>query len=69
MGRVVGYAALLQLIGAARPYSRVLPTYLRRAGGDGLPVHRVLTSSLTITGRVDDQAALLSREGVGGPER
>jgi alkylated DNA nucleotide flippase Atl1 len=63
-GNVVSYATLLQLIGAARPYSRVLPTYLRRAGGDGLPVHRVLTSSLTVTGRIDDQVALLNAEGV-----
>ncbi|XAY03977.1 hypothetical protein DSM112329_00803 [Paraconexibacter sp. AEG42_29] len=63
-GRVVTYATLLQLIGAARPYSRVLPTYLRRAAGVGLPAHRVLTSSANLTGHFADQASLLIAEGV-----
>jgi alkylated DNA nucleotide flippase Atl1 len=63
-GRVVTYATLLQLVGAARPYSRVLPTYLRRAAGVGLPAHRVLTSSSSLTGHFGDQAALLTAEGV-----
>lgn len=63
-GRVVSYATLLQLIGAARPYSRVLPTYVRRAEEAGLPAHRVLTTALYVTGRLDDQAALLNSEGV-----
>jgi alkylated DNA nucleotide flippase Atl1 len=63
-GKVVTYAILIQLIGAARAYSRVLPTYLRRAADGGLPAHRVLTSSSTITGHMDQQAALLASEGV-----
>jgi alkylated DNA nucleotide flippase Atl1 len=63
-GSVVTYATLLQLVGAARPYSRVMPTYVRRAAGEGLPAHRVLTSSATLTGRLDDQAVLLSAERV-----
>ena len=63
-GRVVTYSTLLQLIGAARPYSRVLPTYLRRAAGVGLPAHRVLTSSSGLTGHLADQAPLLTAEGV-----
>ena len=63
-GRVVTYATLLQLIGAARPYSRVLPTYLRRAAGVGLPAHRVLTSSSSLTGHIAEQASLLSAEDV-----
>jgi alkylated DNA nucleotide flippase Atl1 len=64
IGDVVTYATLLQLIGAARPYSRVLPTYLRRAVGAGLPAHRVLTSASTVTGHIDAQASLLAAEGV-----
>lgn len=63
-GQVVTYATLLQLIGAARPYSRVLPTYLRRAAGIGLPAHRVLTSSGCLTGHITDQALRLAAEGV-----
>jgi alkylated DNA nucleotide flippase Atl1 len=63
-GRVVTYSTLLQLIGAARPYSRVLPTYLRRAAGVGLPAHRVLTSSSGLTGHIADQTPLLTAEGV-----
>lgn len=63
-GQVVTYATLLKLIGAARPYSRVLPTYLRRAAGAGLPAHRVLTSASSLTGHINDQAMRLSVEGV-----
>jgi alkylated DNA nucleotide flippase Atl1 len=64
VGNVVTYRTLLQLIGAARPYSRVLPTYLRRAAGAGLPAHRVLTSSSELTGHFETQAATLKAEGV-----
>jgi alkylated DNA nucleotide flippase Atl1 len=63
-GSVVTYATLIQLIGAARPYSRVLPTYLRRAARTGLPAHRVLTTAAALTRHMDDQAALLASEGV-----
>lgn len=63
-GQVVTYATLLQLVGAARPYSRVLPTYLRRAAGAGLPAHRVLNSSSSLTGHIEDQATRLGVEGV-----
>ncbi len=63
-GEVVTYATLIQLIGAARPYFRVLPKYLRRATEAGLPAHRVLTSSFTVTGHMVAQAPLLVAEGV-----
>lgn len=63
-GQVLTYATLLQLIGAARPYSRVLPTYLRRAAVVGLPAHRVLNSSACLTGHFSDQALRLTAEGV-----
>ncbi len=63
-GEVVTYATLIQLVGAARPYFRVLPTYLRRAADAGLPAHRVLTSNCAVTGHLDDQAARLAAEGV-----
>lgn len=63
-GEVVTYTTVIQLIGAARPYFRVLPTYLRRAADAGLPAHRVLTSSSTVTRHMDAQASLLVAEGV-----
>ena len=63
-GRVVTYDALLTLVGASRPYFRVLPTYLRRAHQAGLPVHRVLTSAGEPTGVVAQQLEALAAEGV-----
>ena len=63
-GEVVTYATLIRLIGAARPYFRVLPKYLQRATNAGLPAHRVLTSSLMVTGHMDAQTSLLLAEGV-----
>lgn len=63
-GRVVTYATLISLVGASKPYFRVLPTYLRRAAGAGLPAHRVLTSAAALTGHLDAQARKLAREGV-----
>jgi MOSC domain-containing protein YiiM len=63
-GEVLTYATLIQLMGAARPYFRVLPKYLRRATDAGLPAHRVLTTSLMVTGHMDAQASLLAAEGV-----
>ena len=64
VGRVVTYKALLTLVGAQRPYFRVLPTYLKRAARSGLPAHRVLTSAGQLTGHIADQQESLVRERV-----
>lgn len=63
-GRVVTYDTLLTLVGAQRPYFRVLPTYLKRAARSGLPAHRVLTSAGQLNGHVADQEQRLLRERV-----
>lgn len=63
-GRVVTYDVLLALVGASRPYFRVLPTYLRRAHAAGLPAHRVLTTTGGLTGAIADQDRALAAEGV-----
>lgn len=63
-GSVVTYDVLLALVGASRPYFRVLPTYLRRAHAAGLPVHRVLTSAGEPTGVIAGQVEALGDEGV-----
>jgi len=63
-GRVLTYDVLLTLVGASRPYCRVLPRYLHRADAAGLPAHRVLTTAGAPTGAVGDQARRLALEGV-----
>jgi alkylated DNA nucleotide flippase Atl1 len=63
-GRVVTYDTLIDLVGASRPYFRVLPTYLKRAHANRLPAHRVLTSAGELTGRIPAQKRSLRAEGV-----
>jgi alkylated DNA nucleotide flippase Atl1 len=63
-GKVVRYDQLLELVGGSRPYFRVLPTYLRRAAGAGLPAHRVLDSAASVTGHISGQESRLDGEGV-----
>jgi MOSC domain-containing protein YiiM/alkylated DNA nucleotide flippase Atl1 len=63
-GRVTTYQTLVTLVGASKPYFRVLPTYLRRAAVRGLPAHRVLNSAARITGHFETQAEDLAQEGV-----
>jgi alkylated DNA nucleotide flippase Atl1 len=63
-GRVITYDTLLTLLGVARPYFRVLPTYLKRADRAGLPAHRVLTSAGELGGHLPDQERRLRAEGV-----
>jgi alkylated DNA nucleotide flippase Atl1 len=63
-GRVVMYDTLIELVGASRPYFRVLPTYVKRAHANRLPAHRVLTSAAALTGRIPGQENSLRREGV-----
>ncbi len=63
-GRVVRTPALLQALGLARAYSRVLPTYLRQAPAD-LPIHRLLRADGRGWARDwPRQAAQLQAEGV-----
>lgn len=64
LGKVVTYDRLLTLVGASKPYFRVMPTYLKRADGAGLPAHRVLTSAGSITGHLAAQRDRLLAEGV-----
>jgi alkylated DNA nucleotide flippase Atl1 len=64
LGRLVTYDVLLALVGASRPYYRVLPTYLRRAHAAGLPIHRVLTSAGRCTDVVPGQMQVLAAEGI-----
>lgn len=63
-GSVTTYAELLVLVGASRPFFRVLPTYLKRADLAGLPAHRVLNSAAELTGHVPHQRRRLREEGV-----
>lgn len=63
-GRVVTYDRLLTLVGATKPYFRVMPTYLKRADRAGLPAHRVLTSAGEVTGHLSAQRDRLLAEGV-----
>lgn len=63
-GYVTTYDRLLALVGATKPFFRVLPTYLRRAGTMGLPAHRVLTSAGKLTGHLPAQRGRLHAEGV-----
>jgi alkylated DNA nucleotide flippase Atl1 len=63
-GRVVTYDSLLALVGAPRPFFRVLPTYVKRAAGTGLPAHRVLTTAGRLNGHLAGQREELCREGV-----
>jgi methylated-DNA-protein-cysteine methyltransferase-like protein len=63
-GQVTDYGSLMTLIGGSRSYFRVLPSYLRRAVGEGLPAHRVLNSrGVLIEQHLGGQGALLLREG------
>jgi alkylated DNA nucleotide flippase Atl1 len=64
LGKVVTYDRLLTLVGASKPYFRVMPTYLKRADSAGLPAHRVLTSAGIITGHLGAQRDRLLAEGV-----
>jgi alkylated DNA nucleotide flippase Atl1 len=64
LGWLVTYDVLLALVGASRPYYRVLPTYLRRAHAAGLPIHRVLTSAGRCTDVVPGQMQVLAAEGI-----
>lgn len=63
-GFVTTYAELLILVGASRPFFRVLPTYLKRTDRAGLPAHRVLNSAAELTGHLPDQRRRLRDEGV-----
>jgi len=68
-GRIVTYDTLVTLLGVARPYFRVLPTYLKRADRAGLPAHRVLNSAGELGGHLPGQTRRLRAEGVViGPE-
>lgn len=64
LGNIVTYDRLLTLIGASKPYFRVMPTYLKRADGAGLPAHRVLTSAGCVTGHLAAQRDRLLAEGI-----
>jgi alkylated DNA nucleotide flippase Atl1 len=63
-GRVVTYDTLIELVGASRPYFRVLPTYVRRASAESAPAHRVLTSAGRLAEHGPDQRRRLAAEGV-----
>jgi alkylated DNA nucleotide flippase Atl1 len=47
-GKVVDYGTLLKAAGLQRVYFRAIPSYLKHAFAAGLPVHRVVTSRLTL---------------------
>jgi alkylated DNA nucleotide flippase Atl1 len=63
-GRVVTYDRLLELVGASKPFFRVLPTYVKRSAVTGLPAHRVLTTAGRLNGHLARQREHLYREGV-----
>lgn len=63
-GKVVTYDRLLTLVGASKPFFRVMPTYLKRADVAGLPAHRVLTSAGKVTGHLAAQRDRLLTEGI-----
>ena len=57
-GRVMTYAALARLAGVLPAYCRALPTVLRSSPARGLPVHRVVPSSLGKLGAAQHRALL-----------
>ena len=66
-GKVITYKQILDVLGVARSYYRVLPTYMKRA--QGYPLHRILDSKCCLIPHVNGQRALLEREGVEIAER
>lgn len=63
-GRVVTYEQLLTIVGASKPFFRVMPAYLKRADAAGLPAHRVLNTAGHVSGHLPKQRDRLRAEGV-----
>lgn len=63
-GRVVRYRDITIAIGAADSFVRALPGYIRRSGGMGLPLHRIVNARGELLALLPDQAARLRAEGV-----
>jgi hypothetical protein len=71
-GQAVNSTDFLTAIGAGPSYHRVLPRWMRAAGDKGLPIHRVLSTSLAAPSWAPDALDLLEAEGSraeGGPLR
>ena len=64
LGRVMTYKQIVDVLGVSRSHYRVLPTYMKRVTGQAYPMHRILDSKGCLTPHVDNQRALLEREGV-----
>lgn len=62
-GRFVPSTNFLAAIGAGKAYARALPGWLRRAQGEGKPVHRVLTAQLSAGSWEPRSLELLRAEG------
>ena len=54
----------MTIVGASKPFFRVIPAYLKHAEAAGLPAHRVLTSAGKLTGHLPSQQDRLAAEGV-----
>ncbi len=63
-GKVMTYKQIVDVLGVSHSHYRVLPTYMKRVAGQAYPMHRILDSKGCLTPHVDNQRALLEREGV-----
>lgn len=63
-GRVLRYADVALAIGVADSFVRALPAYIRRSGGRGLPLHRIVNARGELPNLIPDQAGKLLAEGV-----
>ena len=63
-GKVMTYKQVVDVLGVSHSHYRVLPTYMKRVAGQAYPLHRILDSKGCLTPHVDNQRALLEREGV-----
>jgi alkylated DNA nucleotide flippase Atl1 len=63
-GRVVRYRDITIAIGAADSFVRALPGYIKRSGGMGLPLHRIVNARGELLPLLPEQAARLRAEGV-----
>ena len=66
-GHAVDAGELLVAVGAGPSYHRVLPRWLKSAGAQGAPIHRVLSTALQAPSWAPDALNLLEAEGARSP--
>lgn len=63
-GRVVRYLDVTVGMGVAQGFVRAIPGYIKRNGGKGLPMHRIVSGQGNLLDYLPDQALKLLAEGV-----